>query len=128
MLWFIDVWRYLSQKEEKNLNTSYVMVHRYDNKPRKRKITWFKYILCYGSSRYFDQDTNEWVFKYILCYGSSALQEFTRRHQSGYLNTSYVMVHHNRCCGTPAFAIRFKYILCYGSSRRGWYLPVFYHI
>ena len=26
------------------------------------------------------------------------------------------MVHHNRCCGTPAFAIRFKYILCYGSS------------
>ena len=106
----------------------------------------FKYILCYGSSpkRIF-KFIHFFSFKYILCYGSSESPSSTRatisylntsyvmvHHQSGkiiilhyiYLNTSYVMVHHVVYTASPEFFL-FKYILCYGSSR-GRIPPNFY--
>ena len=58
-------------------------------------FSWFKYILCYGSS-----DAEPWygleeiAFKYILCYGSSELLNGLNIQEQD-LNTSYVMVHRN---------------------------------
>ena len=62
------------KEQRRDLNTSYVMVHRPEAKSVQSNAL-FKYILCYGSSGCpTTLKNNQITFKYILCYGSSPIE------------------------------------------------------
>ena len=124
MLWVISLSGAL-RAAIPHLNASYVMVHL-ACRSQAGSADLFKYILCYGSSKF----QGSWskflcVFKYILCYGSSCIF-FLTTHIYCHLNTSYVMVHH-ATGGLLFLFLAFKYILCYGSSPIAMYIRATRH-